>query len=87
MVLKSLKSGSRSNYNVMDIFYLLGTPSILQSGNSREFANDVVTSVKEYSPVVRQGSVERAIRTLKIYCTWMQDEKLTSELKDRFVHL
>ncbi len=71
----------------MDIFALLGAPSILQSDNGREFANNVVTSLKEFCPALKivhgkprhsqsQGNVERADQDIvNMLCTWMQDNK------------
>ena len=89
VVLRPLKSKTAEEvaYNLIDIFTLLGAPSILQSDNGREFANKVVSNLKEYWPTLKivhgkprhsqsQGSVERANQDIEnMLCTWMQDEK------------
>ncbi|XP_023210347.1 KRAB-A domain-containing protein 2-like [Centruroides sculpturatus] len=89
VILKSLtsKRAEEVAYNLVDIFSLLGAPSILQSDNGREFANNVVTSLKEFWPALKivhgkprhsqsQGSVERANQDIEnMLCTWMQDNK------------
>ncbi|KHJ40577.1 hypothetical protein D918_09352 [Trichuris suis] len=50
VVLKALKSKTAEEvaHNLVDIFTLLGAPSILQSDNGREFAIKVVTSLKQH---------------------------------------
>ncbi|GFR27971.1 SCAN domain-containing protein 3 [Trichonephila clavata] len=73
VILKSLtsKRAEEVAYNLEEIFTLLGAPSILQSVNGREFANNGVTSLKKFWPALKivhgkprhlqsQGSVERA---------------------------
>ncbi|GFY06886.1 KRAB-A domain-containing protein 2 [Trichonephila clavipes] len=89
VILKSLtsKKAEEVAYNLVDVFSLLGAPSILQSDNGREFANNVVTSLKEFWLALKivhgkprhsqsQGSVERANQDIEnILCTWMQDNK------------
>ena len=73
VVLRALttKMAQEVAYQLVDIFTLLGAPTILQSNNGREFANNVVSSLKEYWPTLKivhgkprhiqsQGSVERA---------------------------
>ncbi|KFD69436.1 hypothetical protein M514_07937 [Trichuris suis] len=89
LVLKALKSKTAEEvaHNLVDIFTLLGAPSILQSDNGREFANAVVTSLKQHWPSLKivhgkprhsqsQGSVERANQDIEnMLCTWMQDKK------------
>ncbi|GFQ92887.1 KRAB-A domain-containing protein 2 [Trichonephila clavata] len=89
VILKSLTSNRAEEvaYNLVDIFTLLGAPSILQSDNGREFANNVVTSLKKFWPTLKivhgkprhsqsQGSVERANQDIEnMLCTWMQDNK------------
>ncbi|XP_023223766.1 KRAB-A domain-containing protein 2-like [Centruroides sculpturatus] len=89
VILKSLmsKRAEEVAYNLVDIFSLLGAQSILQSDNGREFANNVVTSLKEFWPALKivygkprhsqsQGSVERANQHIEnMFCTWMQDNK------------
>ncbi|XP_014614939.1 PREDICTED: KRAB-A domain-containing protein 2-like [Polistes canadensis] len=71
--------------NLLDIFVMFGAPSILQSGNGREFANNIASSLKELWPALKivhgkprhsqnQGSVERANQDFEdMLCTWMQD--------------
>ncbi|KHJ41552.1 hypothetical protein D918_08404 [Trichuris suis] len=82
------------------MFTLLGAPSILQSDDGREFANKVVTSLKQHWPSLKiahgkprhsqsQGSVERANQDIEnMLCTWTQDKK-TDRWSDglRFVQL
>lgn len=88
-VLKVLKSKTVEIvvYSLVDIFTLLGAPPILHSDNSREFANNVVSSLKEYCLTLNiihgkprnlqsQGNIERANEDIEnILCTWMQEEK------------
>ncbi|KAG2466072.1 GRAA protein, partial [Polypterus senegalus] len=65
---------------------LLGAPSILQFINVREFANKVVSSLKEYCPTLKivhgkpchsqsQESVKGANQDIENMLSWMQDEK------------
>ncbi|XP_078509625.1 KRAB-A domain-containing protein 2-like [Lissotriton helveticus] len=89
VVLRALKSkrAEKEAYKLVDIFTLLGAPTILQSNSGREFANNVVSSLKEYWPTLKivhgkprhsqsQGSVERANQDIEnMLCAWMQDEK------------
>lgn len=89
VILKPLKSKSAEEvaYHLVDIFTLIGAPSILQSDNGREFSNNIVNNLKEYWPTLRivhgkprhsqsQGSVERANQDVEnMISTWMQDEK------------
>ncbi|KFD66209.1 hypothetical protein M514_10253 [Trichuris suis] len=89
VVLKALKSKTAEEvaHNLADIFTLLGAPSILQSDNGREFANKVVTSLKQHWPSLKivhgklrhsqsRGSVERANQDIEnMLCTWMQDKR------------
>ena len=35
-------------YNLIDIFTLLGAPSVLQSENCREFSNQIVSNLKNW---------------------------------------
>ncbi|GFU95976.1 KRAB-A domain-containing protein 2 [Trichonephila clavipes] len=50
VILKSLtsKKAEEVAYNLVDVFSLLGAPSILQSDNAGEFSNNVVISLKEF---------------------------------------
>ncbi|KFD48312.1 hypothetical protein M514_10804 [Trichuris suis] len=101
LVLKALKSKTAEvAHNLVDIFTLLGAPSILQSDNGREFANKVVTGLKRHWPSLKivhvnpwhsqsQGSVKRANQDIEnMLCTWMQDKK-TDQWSEglRFVQL
>ncbi|GFQ84750.1 KRAB-A domain-containing protein 2 [Trichonephila clavata] len=89
VILKSLtsKRAEEVAYNLVVIFTLLGVPSILQSDNGKEFANNVVTSLKKFWPTLKivhrkprhsqnQGSVERANQYIEnMLCTWKQGNK------------
>ena len=89
VIYKSLTSKRAQDvaYNLGDIIPLLGTPSVLQSYNGREFVNNMVTSLKKFWSALRiingkpchlqsKGSVERANQDIEnILCTWMQDNK------------
>jgi len=50
VVIKPLKTKTAEEvaYNLIDIFTLLGAPSILQSDNGREFSNQIVSNLKNY---------------------------------------
>ncbi|XP_035215751.1 KRAB-A domain-containing protein 2-like [Stegodyphus dumicola] len=81
------KRAAEIAYNLVEIFSLLGDPSILQSNNGREFAKNMVISLKEFGPALKivtgkphhsqsQSSVERADQDIEnMPCTWMQDNK------------
>lgn len=87
VVLNALKTKRAEEvaYKLIDIFTLLGAPSILQSDNGREFANNIVSNLKEIWPDLHivhgkprhsqsQGSVERANQDIEnMLTTWMQD--------------
>jgi hypothetical protein len=89
VILKPLKTKTAAEvaYHLVDIFTLIGAPSILQSDNGREFANKIVYNLKDYWPTLKivhgkprhsqsQGSVERANQDIEnMISTWMQDEK------------
>ena len=73
VVLKPLKSKTSEEvaYNLLDIFTLIGAPSILQSDNGKEFVNKIIENLKLMWPELQivhgkprhsqsQGSVERA---------------------------
>jgi len=74
-------------YVLLDIFTTFGAPSILQSDNGREFANQVVTEMCAMWPELKivhgkprhsqsQGSVERANQDIEnILATWLQDNR------------
>ncbi|XP_041357862.1 KRAB-A domain-containing protein 2-like [Gigantopelta aegis] len=70
-ILHPLKHASEVAYQLLDIYLLLGAPSILQSDNGSEFTAQVITELKQMWPelvIVHgkpkhpqiQGSVERA---------------------------
>lgn len=96
VVLSALKSKRAEEvaYKLVDIFTLLGAPTILQSDNGREFANNVVSSLKEYWPTLKivhgkprhsqsQGNVKRANQDIEnMLCAWMQDEKIAAGVRD-----
>lgn len=102
IVLKALESKRAEEvaFHLLDIFCLIGAPSVLQSDNGREFANQIVTNLKSYWPELTivhgkprhsqsQGSVERANQDVEnMLTTWMQDNK-TSKWADglRFVQV
>ncbi|XP_068234246.1 KRAB-A domain-containing protein 2-like [Palaemon carinicauda] len=82
-VLKT-KRAEEVAYQLVDIFTLLGAPTILRSDNGRELANNMVSSLKEYWPTLKivhgklrhSQSVERANQDIEnMPCAWMQDEK------------
>lgn len=87
VVLNALKTKRAEEvaHKLIDIFTLLGAPSILQSDNGREFANNIVSNLKEFWPDLHivhgkprhsqsQGSVERANQDIEnMLTTWMQD--------------
>lgn len=87
-------------YNIIDIFTLIGAPSVLQSDNGREFANQIVSSLKDLWPELKivhgkprhsqsQGSVERANQDIEnMLTTWMQEQN-TSQWSQglRFIQL
>lgn len=89
VVLKPLefKRAEEVAYNIIDIFTLLGAPTILQSDNGREFSNQIVSNLRNMWPELKivhgkprhsqsQGSVERANQDIEnMLTTWMQDEK------------
>eukprot|EP00102_Acyrthosiphon_pisum_P016228 XP_008187112.2 PREDICTED: uncharacterized protein LOC100575947 [Acyrthosiphon pisum] len=52
VVIKPLKTKTAEEvaYNLIDIFTLLGAPSILQSDNGCEFSNQIVSNLKNYWP-------------------------------------
>jgi hypothetical protein len=40
-------------FNIVDIFTLIGTPSILQSNNGWEFSNNIVLNLKDMWPELK----------------------------------
>jgi hypothetical protein len=102
VVLKPLeyKRAEEVAYHLIDIFTLIGAPSILQSDNGREFSNKIVDNLKLMWPDLKivhgkprhsqsQGSVERANQDIEnMSTTWTQDNK-TSKWSEglRFVQL
>lgn len=89
IILKALeyKRAEEVAFNLIDIFTLIGAPSILQSDNGREFSNNIVSNLKDMWPELKivhgkprhsqsQGSVERANQDIEnMLTTWMQTEK------------
>ena len=89
IVLRPLKSKSADEVceNVIDIFTLLGTPSVLQSDNSGKFVNKIMNKSVDLWPNFKivhgkprygqsQGSVERANQDMEnMLTTWIQDHK------------
>ncbi|GBL80571.1 SCAN domain-containing protein 3 [Araneus ventricosus] len=96
MLVEALRSKRAEEvaYNLVDIFSLIGAPSILQYDNGREFANNVVTSLKEFWPALKivhgkprhsqsQGSVERAKQDIENSTVFgCRTTNLTSGVKD-----
>ena len=78
------KRAPEITYQLLDIFSIFGAPSILQSGNGREFVNSIITELSAMwngLKIVRgkprhsqsQESVERANRDIKdMLMTWLQ---------------
>lgn len=79
-VLRALKTkiAGEVTYSLIDIFTMLSAPSILQSDKGLEFANKMVSSLKEYCPTfivhgkprhskAREVSKELT-KTSKIFC-------------------
>ena len=74
-------------YQLLDVFTTIGTPSVLQSDNGREFANKFVNEFKNMWPEFKlvhekprhsqnQGSIERVIQNVQnMMLTWMQTNK------------
>jgi len=73
-------------YSIIDLFTLIEAPSVLQSDNGREFANQIVSSLKDlFKPELKivhgkprhsqsQGSVERANQDIEnMLTTWIQE--------------
>lgn len=89
IVLKALttKTAVEVAHKLLDIFCLLGTPTVLQSDNSKEFVNGVLNELIVLWPETRiahgkprhsqsQGSVERANRDVQdLLYAWMKDNK------------
>lgn len=101
-VLKPLKSKTAKEVsnNLIDIFTLIGAPSVLQSDNGREFVNAIIDSLKLLWPELKiihgkprhsqsQGSVERANQDIEnMITTWLQDNQTSEWSKGlRFVQL
>jgi hypothetical protein len=78
------KKAEEAAYNLVDIFTIIGAPSVLQSDNGREFANRIVNELTGVWPELKivhgkprhsqsQGSVERANQDVQnMLITWMQ---------------
>ncbi|XP_053545703.1 KRAB-A domain-containing protein 2 [Bombina bombina] len=89
VVLKPLtsKRADEVAYNLLDIFLLFDTPSILHSDNGRKFCNKILDSVTQLWPEIKmvngkprhsqsQGSVERANQDIEnMLTTWMADNQ------------
>ena len=83
------KRAPEITYQLLDIFSIFGAPSILQSGNGREFVNSIITELSAMwngLKIVRgkprhsqsQESVERANRDIKdMLMTWLQSNSMT----------
>lgn len=83
------KTAAEVAYNLIDVFCLIGAPSVLQSDNGREFCNSVTEEFKNMWPDLKivhgkprhsqsQGSVERANRDVQdILVAWMEENNLT----------
>jgi hypothetical protein len=81
------KTAQEVAQKLVDIFTIIGAPSILQSDNGWEFRNQIVESLKSIWPELKivhgkprhsqsQGSVERANQDIEnMLTTWMQDNK------------
>jgi len=87
-------------YNLIDIFTLLGAPSILESDNGCEFSNQIVSNLKNDWPNLKivhgksrhsqsQGSVERANQDIQnMLMTWMRDNNISKWSEGlRFIQL
>ncbi|KFD56780.1 hypothetical protein M514_02457 [Trichuris suis] len=80
------KTAEEVSHNLVDIFTLLGAPSILQPDNGRGFGNNMVTSLKQRWPILKivhgqprhsqsQRSDKRANQDIEnVLRTWMQDK-------------
>uniref|UniRef100_A0A8C5Q829 Integrase catalytic domain-containing protein n=1 Tax=Leptobrachium leishanense TaxID=445787 RepID=A0A8C5Q829_9ANUR len=88
VVLKPLTSKRADEVpNLLDIFLLFGTPSILHSDNGRDFCNKILESVTQLWPEIKmvngkprhsqsQGSGERANQDIEnMLTTWMADNQ------------
>ncbi|XP_064083051.1 KRAB-A domain-containing protein 2-like [Macrobrachium nipponense] len=87
VILRALtsKRAAEVAHNLLDIFLLIGAPSILQSDNGTEFTAEVITELKLFWPRLvmvhgkprhpqSQGSVERANGDIKdMLVAWMGD--------------
>lgn len=81
------KTAEEVTHILLDIFCILGAPSVLQSDNGREFANRIIEELKVMWPELAivhgkprhsqsQGSVERANQDVqKILFAWIEDNK------------
>lgn len=87
-------------YNLIDIFTLLGAPSILQSDDGREFSNQIVSNLKNYWPNLKivhgkprhsqsQESVERENQNIQNMLMTCMRDKNTSKWSEclRFIQL
>lgn len=87
-------------YNIIDIFTLIGAPSVLQSDNGRAFSNQIVSSLKDLWPELKivhgkprhnqsQDSVERANQHIEnMLTTWMLEQNTTQWSQGlRFIQL
>jgi hypothetical protein len=89
--LKALKSKRSEEvaYNLIDIFAIIGAPTILHSDNGREFCNQVIEELASLWDDIKlvhgrprhsqsQGSVERANRDIEeMLSGWLKDNETT----------
>lgn len=84
------KTAAEVAYNLIDIFCIIGAPSVLQSDNGREFCNNIILELKELWPNLKivhgkprhsqsQGSIERANRDVQdMLVAWMEENNSTT---------
>ncbi|XP_068129756.1 SCAN domain-containing protein 3-like [Hyperolius riggenbachi] len=91
ILLRPLKSKTAAEvaYQLLDIFTIIGAPSVLQSDNGKEFVSHVINELKSMWPELKlvhgkprhsqsQGSVERANQDVQnMMMTWMQSNEST----------
>lgn len=87
VVLKPLASRRADEvaYRLLDVFALLGAPSVLQSGDGREFSGEVIENLRDAWPELKlvhgrsrgSGGEERAGRddVEKMIAAWMEDSR------------
>ncbi|XP_033209788.1 KRAB-A domain-containing protein 2-like [Belonocnema kinseyi] len=79
------KAAQEVTYSLLGIFCTLGTPSVLQSDNRREFSNRFIESLKEMWPDLSivhgkpihsqgQGNIERANQDVEnMLVAWLEE--------------